>query len=316
MTLDQCFPCFSMYSTFLFVNFIGAFILLYLGLYVLRQAGERQVEKLFPFLSIVLSIAFLIYSVRDFPPRWTLTYTLNWIMVPIGYAPLLVLLITNSIEKTEFKFSKGILLFFLLYFLFITYEGVTLNFVRIYDFTEAKYILLWPFHVLIGVLALVGVYSIYVFGKKAKRTRGLRRVQFFLFLIGLVPVVFCSILFLYLLPLYGIFKEGFIVTAFIPFVILWVISILSLDYYKLKSYPGNLESPPFILDKGGIFLFWVYKQVDPVSYILFTNRRLGGFYKALEDYKKELKNLKYPKWKIEKILKERFDPYFNFRRAL
>ncbi len=78
------------------------------------------------------------------------------------------------------------------------------------------------------------------------RRSGDERIRSFLMLTGLVIALSVSIIFVYILPLMGLFKAYYSALGLLPFAIFGAVAILHYDAFKIRELVMNGSSLPLL----------------------------------------------------------------------
>lgn len=134
------------------------------------------------------------------------------------------------------------------------------------DYQTSSYKPLLAYHILILYsFGSVG-FSIFLISKKTITSSGSERVQFTLLGLGVLISLSTTILLVYILPIFGIFKGYFTPIGLLPFSFLWAVAILQYDVFKIKYAVLDGDKVPALTRISLNFFMLLFKILDPVGF--------------------------------------------------
>ncbi|ASV13097.1 LIC10906 family membrane protein [Leptospira santarosai] len=254
-----------MFDESLFTIAIGLFIL-YFGIYVYRIDPKKRIQTYFLLLSVVLALWMGGLAFRSFFPLTYREIFLNWILFPVVYIPFFLDLVVCSLMRKKFKFN-----FYRIVSVFVilpTFSLISLfgAFVKLNDpirYTYSPYI---NYHLFIFYIIVSVAHSTFSLGRVMVRRSGDERIRSFLMLTGLVIALSVSIIFVYILPLRGLFKASYSALGLLPFTVLWAVAILHYDAFKIRELVMNGSSLPLLNRVFSIVVLSLYRLMDRNGY--------------------------------------------------
>ncbi|EKR92376.1 LIC10906 family membrane protein [Leptospira santarosai] len=244
---------------------ISLFIL-YFGIYVYRIDLKKRIQTYFLLLSVALSLWMGGLGLRSFFPLTYREIFLNWILFPVVYIPFFLDLVVCSLMRKKFKFN-----FYRVVSVFVilpTFSLISLlgAFVKLNDpihYTYSPYI---NYHLFIFYIIVSVAHSTFSLGRVMVRRSGDERIRSFLMLTGLVIALSVSIIFVYILPLMGLFKAYYSALGLLPFAIFGAVAILHYDAFKIRELVMNGSSLPLLNRVFSIVVLSLYRLMDRNGY--------------------------------------------------
>lgn len=210
---------------------------LYLGIYVFNVANPKatNIRVNFLALTVALSLWVLGSGCRNLIPE-SLSRTLpNLILISVAFVPFFLKELTISIlerKQTRLKEFQN-LEYILLGYLVIS--CLLSNTITISEGGISIYTPLLAYHVLVGYSTFSIGVSVYWMSKQAILSRGIIRVRSALLMLGTLFGFLISILFVYVLPLLGIFKGYLAVFGILGWVFLWSVAVLQYNAFETRA---------------------------------------------------------------------------------
>ncbi|WP_156896032.1 LIC10906 family membrane protein [Leptospira broomii] len=247
--------------------FLVSCFVFFLAYYVYTaNSSTKRIPNSFWLLSTTISLWLFILAFRGLTPIEWRGNVLNWTLVPAILIPSFLFSVVKSIlniETTGFKVLKIFDWFAIAFFLFEAIVGkiVSINDPYFFSYTPTSI-----YHLLIFYIFSNVGFSIYLMGKGTVKSRGSMRLQLVLMLIGIFVGLLVSLLFVYILPLMGIFRADLSSFGIGIYVILWSIAILQYDAFEMKAQWLSGKKIPFLIRFSLPLVLLLYHLADPVDY--------------------------------------------------
>ncbi|UOG32747.1 LIC10906 family membrane protein [Leptospira noguchii] len=249
-----------------FLCFVTSVSVLTLGIYTYILPDRKKVQKNFLYLSGCFSIWILFFVIRQSINYEYRHYAFDWMLIPTIFFPILldrIISLISDPEQKESKWKIGILSFLVIYFLWAAF---TCSFSILIDHNDFKYIPTIHYHILICYQISFASFSIMKLIKHIFKFTGAQRVRFTLMAIGIINILLFAIIFLYILPLLGIFYAAMSSIGALISVTLWAIAILQYNAFEIK-YAIFARKPVPILNRISLsFFLLLFKILDPTEY--------------------------------------------------
>ncbi|EMI67509.1 hypothetical protein MAL08_19605 (plasmid) [Leptospira noguchii] len=246
--------------------FVTSVSVLFLGIYIYVLPDRKKAQKYFFYLSGCISVWILFFVIRQSVSNEYRHYALDWMLIPTIFFPILLDRIISLISNPEHKISKwkiGILSLIVIYFL---WAALTCSFSILIDHNDFKYISTIHYHILIGYQIIYASLSISKLVKYIPKYSGVQRVRFTLLAAGIFTILTFSIIFIYILPLLGIFYAPMSSIGALISVTLWAIAILQYNAFEIK-YAIFARKPIPILNRISLnFFLLLFKILDPIEF--------------------------------------------------
>ncbi|MBM9502895.1 hypothetical protein JWG44_21825 [Leptospira sp. 201903071] len=279
------------------VSLFCSLAVLFLGVYVFR-VGERvsfETRKTFLTLTATLSIWVFGSGVREYIPESLSRLAPNWILAAVVFVPFYLKELTLSILEEKYEPSREFRTFeyFLLGYLVLScFFSATIN---VMEEGISVYKPLFAYHVLIAYSVLYVSASIFLMLRKAIRYRGIVRVRSTLLMLGTLSGFIVSILFVYILPIFGIYKGYFSVFGILSWVFFWSVAIIQYNAFEIREL--ILRNPftakreiPFLSRISLKPVLGLYFLLDPLGYRLRLRKSRIEIVRYLLQYQTALMN--------------------------
>ncbi|MBM9500562.1 hypothetical protein JWG44_09915 [Leptospira sp. 201903071] len=219
------------------INLFCSFIVLSLGIYVFKSSVVKPpyVRSYFFALSTVLSIWVFASGIRYFIPDSLRPIAPNWTLISVTLAPFLMNRLTNFIIDEKYRPSRFRKSFDIVLVGYLVLSCLFLKTIEVKNYDTSVYKTYFAYHILIFYSILYVGNSIYLMYKKAWNSRGAVRVRFTLLLLGTSVGLLVSILFVYILPFFGISKGYLSSLGLIPSTLFWAVAILQYDAFQTRA---------------------------------------------------------------------------------
>ncbi|TGL81448.1 LIC10906 family membrane protein [Leptospira yasudae] len=220
-----------------YASLFCSFAVLFLGIYVFR-VGEKRHPKIKPnFLALTFALALWLFGsgIRNLIPIDLIGVAPNWILTAVIPVPFLLK------ELTQCLLAKGNLKskqFQILEFSFLGYliiAGLSSNLIETDKQNISVFRPLFSYHLLIAYSIFYVGISIYWMLYEAIRSKGIVRVRSSLLVLGTLSGFLITILFVYILPLFGIFKGYLSSLGILAWVLFWAIAIVQYDAFETRA---------------------------------------------------------------------------------
>ncbi|EMN68636.1 LIC10906 family membrane protein [Leptospira interrogans] len=246
--------------------FVTSISVLILGIYIFILPDRKKVQKHFLYLSGCFSVWILFFVIRQNVNYEYRHYAFDWMLIPTIFFPIFLDRIISLISNPEHKIPKwkiGILFLVVIYFLWAAF---TCSFSILIDHKDFKYIPTIHYHILIIYQTSFASFSIFKLAKHIFKYTGPQRVRFTLMAFGIINILSFAIIFLYILPLLGIFYGPMSSIGALISVILWAIAILQYNAFEIK-YAMFARKPVPMLNRISLsFFLLLFKILDPTEF--------------------------------------------------
>ncbi|WP_061235409.1 LIC10906 family membrane protein [Leptospira weilii] len=240
--------------------------IIFLGVYIFRFPDRKKIQTYFLFLSGLFSFWILTFALRQFVNSQYRHLALDWMLIPTIFFPILLDRIVSLISKENHKlpiWKTGILSILVMYFLWASF---TCSYSILNNQNDFSYTSTIHYHILIGYevgfvsyCLLKLIRSIYLFS-------GEQRVRFSLMFIGVFVMLSFAILFIYILPLLGIFYGPLSSIGALIFFSFWAVAILQYNAFEIKYAVLDGDKVPALTRFSLNFFLFLFKILDPVGF--------------------------------------------------
>ncbi|MBE8365423.1 LIC10906 family membrane protein [Leptospira borgpetersenii] len=258
----------------LIISLLCSLVVILLGIYVFRFGHRKnsKIPKYFFALSLSISLWSLLSGMRYVLPKEIHAIAPSITLLPVIFVPFLLNRLVMNLIESDFK-QKNVLFFIdLVVITYLFLSCISLNMIEMVDYQTSSYNLLPAYHVLIIYsFGYVG-FSTFLVLRRAIFASGFERVRFSLLSLGIIISLFTTILFVYILPILGIFKGYFIPIGLIPSSFLWAVAVLQYDVFETKAALLFGDKVPFLNRLTLNFHLILYSFLDPNE---FQNKSLA-----------------------------------------
>ncbi|TGM20274.1 hypothetical protein EHQ90_03555, partial [Leptospira stimsonii] len=232
----------------LFVSIFCSISSVILGIYVFRKTeiGQRKIRIYFLILTCSLSAWVLGSGFRNLLPENFLRTAPNWILLSTVLVPITLHELVCFLTKENFNPSRVRRLFEIILLAFLFHSGIQSNLIAVSETSVSIYKPMPAYHVLIAYSILYVGRSIFLLIKKSKKSNGMLRLQAFILMLGVASALFVAILFVYILPLFGIFKGYLSAFGVLSWVFCWTVAILHYDAFEIREKILEGKDTPII----------------------------------------------------------------------
>ncbi|RHX84753.1 LIC10906 family membrane protein [Leptospira stimsonii] len=265
--------------------------ILLLGIYVFRVGERASFDTRTNFLTLAATLSVWVFGsgVREFIPESLSRVAPNWILIAAVFVPFYLKELSLSILENKYEPSYK---FRILEYFLICYLVLSCLFSATIDVKEEGISVYKPrfaYHVLIFYSFVNISISIFFLLRKAILHRGIVRVRSTLLMLGTLFGFIISILFVYVLPFFGIFKGYLSVFGILIWVFLWSVAIIQYNAFESRSL--YLKSRFVARRKLPLLSRFTYKPililhsfVDPLDYRLQLRNSRAEVVKYIMDF--------------------------------
>ncbi|XDD49599.1 histidine kinase N-terminal 7TM domain-containing protein [Leptospira sp. WS92.C1] len=301
MNLNMLFPISAGMLHFLF------------GVYVFRLKPRQKPQTTFFILSLLLALWLIIQAFRGLLPPEYRNLALNITFLPIAYSPFTLYILCKQLERSE----KGIPLWaYLVALIGQTYITLTCLFQEMATLKNHEsfvFDLNLNYHFLVFYLVFWMCMAIYAVARTMLVRRGDFKVRLFLVLLGAVLALPLTTLFVYFLPLLGIYKPSLSSIGLIISSILWAVAILHYDAFEIKAEVLKGKELPLIhrVASGGFLK--LMEKLDPMRFVQKSSKAKAEITKEIliQDYNLTANTGELSVEKRAQILSKKFGKYFR-----
>lgn len=283
------------------------------GVYVFGLKPRQKAQYLFLFLSFLLSTWMIILAFRIFLPIEHRNLALNITFLPISYAPFTLYALCKKIENAKKNLPKWAYLFGISGLSYITFTCLTQRMATLKDPQNFIFDLNLNYHLLVLYLVFWMILAICAVTRKMLTTRGDFKVRFFLVLLGAMSALPITTIFVYFLPLLGIYKPYLSSIGLIIASVFWAIAILHYDAFQIKSRVIKGEDMPLINKAASQGFLKLLERLDPMRYIQKSAKEKAEITKQIliQDYNIASSTGELSLEKRAQILSKKFGKYFK-----
>lgn len=190
---------------------------------------------------------------------------LNWTLIPAILIPHFLFLVVKSVLDLK-KNYRALRVFDWAAIIFFLFEALIGGIVKVKDPNFFSYTPNPSYHLLIFYIFCSVGFSICLMGRGAIKSRGQIRTQLILMLMGIFVGLFVSIIFVYILPLMGVFMAYLSSFGMGIYITLWSIAILQYDIFEIKLQLLSGTKVPLLIRLSSPFVLFLYHIVDPTDY--------------------------------------------------
>ncbi|MBM9577820.1 hypothetical protein JWG45_11730 [Leptospira sp. 201903070] len=256
------------------ISFSCSFFILILGVYVFRFAPLKYSNIRLNYLLMTLSLGQWVFfsSLRYFIPKELIDIYSNYALIPSALVPFFLTRVTTQLigeikilNKLRY-FQYSILSYILISCLFC--KAIIVNPDAIAQFKP-----LLAYHVLIFYSIIYIGASTFWMLKNGIQSKGAKRVRSHLLMLGTLIGLFVSILFVYVLPFFGIFLGLLSCLGILPATLFWSVAILQYNAFEtksmiLKSRFLAKRQVPLLSRLTFRPVLWFHFLLDPLDYRL------------------------------------------------
>ncbi|RHX84739.1 LIC10906 family membrane protein [Leptospira stimsonii] len=283
------------------------------GVYVFKLKPKQKAPTIFLILSLFLSSWMIIQAFRVFLPIEFRNIALNLTFLPISYATFTLYALSSIIENPDKRLP--IWSYFLGFFglAYVTIVCLTQNMATLKDHNNFIFDLNLNYHLLVIYLVFWMILSICAIIRKMLISRGDFKVRLFLVLLGAILALPLTTIFVYFLPLFGIYKPYLSSIGLIIASLFWAVAILHYDAFQIKSKVIRGEDLPIINKMASSWFLRVLEKLDPIRYVQKSSKQKEEITKEIliQDYNLATGAGELSVEKRAQILSKKFGKYFK-----
>ncbi|MBM9502914.1 hypothetical protein JWG44_21920 [Leptospira sp. 201903071] len=292
---------------------IAGIIHISFGIYVFNLKPKQKTQSIFLFLNFLLSTWMIIQAFRVFLPVEYRNIALNITFLPISYATFTLFALSSKIENPGKRLPTWSYLLGFFGLTYITFTCLTQRMATLKDPQNFIFDLNLNYHLLVLYLVFWMVLAICAVTRKMLITRGDFKVRLFLVLLGAMLALPLTTIFVYFLPLFGIYKPYLSSVGLIIASIFWAVAILHYDAFQIKSKVIKGEDLPMINKAASGGFLRVLEKLDPMRYIQKSSKQKAEITKEIliQDYNLATNTGELSLEKRAQILSKKFGRYFK-----
>lgn len=283
------------------------------GIYVFRLKPRQKTQVLFLILSVLLSIWFFIQGFRVLLPLEYRNFALNINFIPISYAPFTLYILCAKLVDPAKRISTWAYITAALGLSYFTFACFFEKMATLNNPENFVYELNLHYHLYVLYLVFWVVLAIYTVVKKMFVRRGDSKVRLFLILLGAILVLPLTTLFVYFLPLFGIFHPSLSSFGLTISSIIWGVAILHFDAFEIKLEELKGRKIPFINKAASKSIMLLFRKLDPLRFIQKTSKQRTEITKQIliHDYNLITEKGELSVEKRAQTLSKKFGKYFK-----
>lgn len=264
-----------------------SFFVFWLGIYVYRNSIQSESSQKW-FLLFALSIGAWVFilGARNVAMLEWREFLHELTLIPILFTPYLFFRFVKSLFNPQYKQSRVGLAINTALITYFLYCAITRQFVQLLDTVNFSYRPTYKYHIFIIYCATYFIGSLVVLWLEVRRYQQ-HKIQAILITTGTLIAVAICVLFVYVLPLRGIFLAPYSAIG---------VAIAGL-FFAAAALLGNALITNATIESGDpvprfsrtvvLLVVVIYKYVDPVEFLILayklekTNKRLWGLFRAL-----------------------------------
>ncbi|EMO25887.1 hypothetical protein LEP1GSC170_1237 [Leptospira interrogans serovar Bataviae str. HAI135] len=192
-------------------------------------------------------------------------YSQHSALVPIVFAPYLFFRFVKSTFDPEYKMSRAWLVINTVPILYFAYLAITCQYLQQPDVINYAYKLSLQYHILIIYCATYFMWSMIALWIDVWRYQQ-HKIQAVLITVGTLIAVSVSVLFVYVLPMYGIFLAPFSSIGVAIAGLFFAAAALLGNAFKLNALVKSGKYVPRLNRVVVIVAVVIYRYVDPVEF--------------------------------------------------
>ncbi|EMK02892.1 hypothetical protein LEP1GSC166_1855 [Leptospira kirschneri] len=271
-----------------------SFFVFWLGIYVYRNSIQSESsQKWFLLFALSLGAWVFILGARNVVMLEWREFLHELTLIPVLFTPYLFFRFVKSIFNSDYKLSRVGLVTNTALILYFLYQAVTCQFVEFLDGDKFSYRPTYKYHIFIIYCATYFIGSLVVLWLDMLRYRQ-HKIQAILITIGTLIAVSICVLFVYVLPLHGIFLAPF---ASIGVAIAGLFFAAAALIGNALITNANIESGdpvPRFSRTVVLLVVVIYKYVDPIEFL----KKSETFSERVEKTKNKLWELVWYAYKI------------------
>ncbi|EKR64704.1 putative membrane protein [Leptospira weilii str. 2006001853] len=249
-----------------FSNYLCIGVSLYiffLGMYIFRFPDRKKIQRYFLTLSGFFSIWISAFVIRQFISYEYRHYAFDWMLIPTIFFPILFDRIVSLISNPDHKSPKWQLVTISIFVMYFLWAAISCSFSILDDKDGFKYTSTIHYHILIGYqIGFVG-YNILKLIRSIFLFSGEQRVRLTLMVIGVFVILIFALIFIYILPLLGIFYGFLSSIGALIFFTLWAVAILQYNAFEIKAAVLSGQKVSFFNRVVLIPFLILFRYLDP-----------------------------------------------------
>ncbi|MCG6192206.1 hypothetical protein LFX25_02975 [Leptospira sp. FAT2] len=286
---------------------------LLLGVYVFRLKPRQRTQSIFLVFNSFMFVWLLIQGLRILLPLEYRSYALNITFLPMAFSPFTLYILCAKIGQPDKKIPAWILI---LGFLGLSYFTYACLFHEMAELKNPQYFVFdfnLNYHALVVFCSFWMLLSIYAVLRKMIVQRGDFKVRLFLVLLGAILAMPITMVFVYFLPLMGIFKPYLSSIGLVVASVLWAVAILHYDAFEIKAGVYTGVDLPLINRVASSGFLKLMEKLDPMRFIQKSSKEKEEITKQIliQDYNLAVNTGELSVEKRAKILSKKFGKYFR-----
>ncbi|EQA81869.1 putative membrane protein [Leptospira alstonii serovar Pingchang str. 80-412] len=283
------------------------------GIYVYRLKADQKVQKFFLLLNLQLSTWLLIQGLRIFLPIEYRNLALNLNFIPISFAPFTLYVLCKKLERPESGIPLGAYFAAFVGIGYFVYNCLSQKMATLKDPENFIYDINANYHFFVFYLVFWMVLSIFEITPKVLVRRGDFKVRLFLVLAGAIFSLHSTAFFVYILPLFGIFKPSLASIGLLVSCLLWGVAILHFDAFHIKLKIIEGQDVPLINKVASGGFLRLLSKMDPMRFVQKSLKTKSAITERIliQDYELASNSEELPLEKRVQILSRKFGKYLK-----
>ncbi|MBW0433733.1 hypothetical protein HGB47_08900 [Leptospira yasudae] len=283
------------------------------GVYAFRLKGNRIVQNYFLLLNLELSIWLLIQGLRVLVPLEYRNLALNLNFIPISFVPFTLYVLCKKMEASESKIPIWASIIAFVGLGYFAFNCITQRMAKMKDPENFIYEINVNYHLYVFYLIFWTVLTIFEVSRKMLTKRGDFKVRLFFILIGAILALHSTTFFVYILPLFGVFKPWLSSIGLLVSCLLWGVAVLHFDAFQIKTKIIEGADVPLINKAASWGFLRILARLDPMRYIQKSSKEKAAITKEIliQDYDLTSNSGEFSVDKRAELLSKKFGKYFK-----
>ncbi|TGM98347.1 LIC10906 family membrane protein [Leptospira yasudae] len=294
---------------------IAGLIHLVFGIYVFRLNRQRRqtTQRFFLYLNLLLAAWLFTQAFRNLLPIEYRNLALNITFLPIAYATFVLYSLCKKIEHPQKRIPIWSSIFGFLGLSYITSICLSQRMGTLKDPYNFIFDFNLHYHLMVVYLVFWMIMAIYAIARKMIVQRGDFKVRLFLVMLGALLALPITMLFVYFLPLLGLYKPYLSSLGLILASIFWAVGILHYDAFEIKSSLIRGQDIPLINKAASKGFIKLLEKLDPIRFLQKRTKEKAEITKEIliQDYNLATGSGELSVEKRAEILSKKFGKYFK-----
>ncbi|MGJ4754349.1 LIC10906 family membrane protein [Leptospira kmetyi] len=286
---------------------------LFLGIYVFRLKPRQKTQSIFLVFNLLMFIWLFIQGFRILLPPEYRSYALNITFLPMAFSPFTLYVLCAKIGQPDKKIPAWAGILGASGLLYFTYACL---FHKMAELKNPQYFVFefnLNYHALVVFCSFWMLLAIYAVLRKMITYRGDFKVRLFLVLLGAILAMPITMVFVYFLPMLGVFKPYLSSVGLILASVLWAVAILHYDAFKIKAGVYAGVDVPYINRVASNGFLKLLEKLDPMRFVQRSSKEKTEITKQIliQDYNLAMNTGELSVEERAKILSKKFGKYFR-----